>query len=83
MGQTTGASADPAAFITKCHAEDLDYLVTLRKAIRDLAWTAGFYLRCRETALGLDPDVVGEPDGDHEGPDVPGNLDPPKPVDYR
>jgi hypothetical protein len=89
LGKTSGAPIGLDTFISKCRPEDLDYLLALREAARkcstgrDRGWLVEVYLRCREVALGRDPDAVGEPDGSLDGPDVPGNLDPPKPVDYR
>ena len=89
LGKTSGAPIDLDTFISKCHPEDLDYLLALREAARkcsagrDRGWLVEVYLRCREIALGHDPDAVGEPDGSLDGPDVPNGLDPPKPVDYR
>lgn len=80
LGQSTGAPVDPAVFIAKCRAEDLDYLVALKQSKRDPADSVEFYLKCRETALGLGEDVGEEP---YPETDTPGGLDPPQPVDYR
>ena len=81
LGKTTGETVDPAAMIAKCTREDLDYLVALREAKRDRVFDV--YLRCREVALGRDPDVGDEADNGLEDPVVPGDPDPPKPYDYR
>jgi hypothetical protein len=81
LGKTTGEAVDPTVMISKCHPEDLDYLVALREAQRNSVFDV--YFRCREVALGRDPDVGDEADNGLENPGVPGDPDPPKPYDYR
>ena len=46
-------------------------------------WLVEVYLRCREVALGHDPDAVGEPDGSLDDPGVPGDPNPQGQIDYR
>ena len=81
LGKTTGETVDHAAMISKCTREDLDYLVALREARRDRVFDV--YLRCREVALGRDPDVGDESDNGLEDPGVPGDPDPQGRIDYR
>lgn len=82
LGRTTGAPADPAAMISKCRPEDLDYLVALREAKRGED-VVGFYLGCRAEALGFDQDIGVEADNGLETPSVPGDPSPQGPYDYR